>query len=115
VHLGPQAHFSPQGHPERRSFRAVWQPQVQVAPAHESHVQAFGVVMFVITAPLKVVDVLSTRSSVAPVARRGIEQTRCCSCMNWLFLRLRHRVVLNGEAISKKSPRIITDGGIPNI
>jgi len=49
VQLGPQAHFSPQGHPERRSFRAVWQPQVQVAPAHDSHAQAFGVVVFVIT------------------------------------------------------------------
>jgi hypothetical protein len=32
-----------------------------------------------------VVDVLSTRSSVAPTLRRGIERTRRCPCMNWLF------------------------------
>ena len=64
----------------------AWQPQVQVAPAQDAHEQAFGfVVLFDITGSLKVVDVVSTRSSVAPALGRGIERTGRCPCMNWLF------------------------------
>jgi len=43
LQFGPQAQLSPQRQPARRSFFAAWQPQVQVAPAQDSHVQAFGV------------------------------------------------------------------------
>jgi len=32
-----------------------------------------------------------------------------------VLAKVRYLAVLNGEAISKKSPRIITEGGIPNI
>ena len=64
----------------------------------------------------KVVDVLSTRSSVAPALRRGIERTRRCPCMNWLFyVPAGSPAARNGEGIWKKSPRIITEGGMPNI
>jgi hypothetical protein len=53
VQSGPQAQIPPQRHPERRSFCAAWQPQVQVAPAHDSQAQAFGVVVFFITSSLE--------------------------------------------------------------
>jgi hypothetical protein len=49
VQPGPQAQIAPQRHPARRACGALWQPQVQVAPAHDSHAQAFGVVVFFIT------------------------------------------------------------------
>ena len=77
---------SPQRHPGRRSFWGVWQPQVQGAPAQDAHEQAFEVVVvFDMRGSFEVVDVLSTRSSVAPALPRGIEGRRRCPCMNWLF------------------------------
>jgi hypothetical protein len=75
-----------QRHPARRSLGVAWQPQVQVAPAQDAHEQAFGVVvLFDMTSSFEVVDVLSTRSSVAPAPGRDIERMRRCPCMNWLF------------------------------
>jgi hypothetical protein len=48
--FGPHVQDAPQRHPARRVFRVSWQPQVQVAPAQESHEQVFGVgVLFAIT------------------------------------------------------------------
>ncbi len=41
--MGPQLQVSPQPHPARRALFVAWQPQVQVAPAHDAHEQAFGV------------------------------------------------------------------------
>jgi hypothetical protein len=49
VQSGPHAQTAPQRHPGRRSLGAAWQPQVHADPAHESHAQAVGVVVFFIT------------------------------------------------------------------
>jgi hypothetical protein len=54
VQPDPQAQISPQRHPGRRSFRAFWQPQVQAGPAHDSHVQDFGVSVFFMTSSFDV-------------------------------------------------------------
>ena len=46
----PQLQVSPQRHPARRLLDSAWQPQVQVAPAHDAHEHVFGVgVLFDIT------------------------------------------------------------------
>jgi hypothetical protein len=39
----PQRQVSPQWHPARRVLLVSWQPQAQVAPAHDTQAQAFGV------------------------------------------------------------------------
>jgi hypothetical protein len=45
VHPDPQAQFSPQRHPARRTFCVLWQPHVQAAPAQDAHEQDFEVVV----------------------------------------------------------------------
>jgi hypothetical protein len=45
VQSDPQAQFSPQRHPARRTFCVLWQPQVQAAPAQDAHEQGFEVVV----------------------------------------------------------------------
>ena len=88
MHVAPQAQFSPQRHPWRRSCCALWHPHVQVAPAQDLHAHAVEVV---------VVVVISGSFELAVLAKAG------------------YLAGLKGEAISKKSPRIITEGGMPNI
>jgi hypothetical protein len=73
VHSGLQAQILLQWHPERRSFFAIWQLHVQLAPVQDAHAQAFRVVVFIISSSFEGVDVLSARSSVAPVLRGSIE------------------------------------------
>ena len=45
VQSDPQAQFTPQRHPTRRTFGVLWQPHVQAGPAQDAHEQGFEVVV----------------------------------------------------------------------